>query len=71
MTCNIILTILALVYDLKQTLKLVFFWGQNFTKFQLEKYDFDLYKGFSIKKMTQVHQISKKNSKSSYFGEKL
>ncbi len=36
----------------------VFFWGQDFGKLSPEKYDFDLYKGFSMRKMTQVRQIS-------------
>jgi hypothetical protein len=36
------------------------FLGQNFAKFQPEKYDFDLCKGFFMKKMTQSRQISKK-----------
>jgi hypothetical protein len=34
--------------------------GRNFAKFQSEKYDFNLYKGFSMEKMAQIHQISKK-----------
>jgi len=37
-----------------------FVFGQNFTKFQPEKYDFDLDKGFFMKKMTQMCQILKK-----------
>jgi hypothetical protein len=36
------------------------FFGQNFTKFKLEKYDFDMYKGFFVKKITQIRQIYKK-----------
>jgi hypothetical protein len=28
----------------------MFFWGQNFTKFQLGKYDFDLYKTYFMRK---------------------
>jgi hypothetical protein len=28
--------------------------------FQLEKYDFDLYKGFFLEKMIKIPQISKK-----------
>jgi hypothetical protein len=36
-----------------------FFFGRNLAKFQPEKYDFDLYKGFSMEKMTEIHQISK------------
>jgi hypothetical protein len=45
----------------------VFFFlgGRNFGKFRPEKYDFDLYKGFSIfKKKTQIRQIPKKKKKS-------
>jgi hypothetical protein len=38
------------------------FLGQNFAKFQPEKYDFDLCKGFFMKKMTQIRQISKKKN---------
>ncbi len=35
--------------------------GWNFVKFWPENYDFDLYKGFSMrKKKAQIHQISKK-----------
>jgi hypothetical protein len=40
----------------------VFFLWQNFSKFRPEKYDFDLYKGLFMKKMTQNCQISKKNN---------
>jgi uncharacterized protein YwgA len=32
----------------------------DFAKFQAEKYDFDLYKGFFVEKMAQIRQISKK-----------
>jgi hypothetical protein len=32
----------------------MFFWGQNFTKFQFGKYDFDLYKAYFMGKMTQI-----------------
>ncbi len=32
----------------------------NFTKIQAEKYDFNLYKGFSMEKMAQICQILKK-----------
>jgi uncharacterized membrane protein len=40
-----------------------FFWGRNFAKFQLEIYRFDIYKGFLMKQMTQIHHILKeKNS---------
>jgi len=37
--------------------------GRNFTKFQPEKYDFNIYKGFSIKKIAQIPHIweGKKN----------
>jgi hypothetical protein len=38
----------------------VCFGGRDFGKFSPEKYDFDLYKGFSMRKMTQIRQISKK-----------
>ncbi len=38
----------------------VLFFGQNFIKFQPEKYDYDLYKRFSMKKMAQFCQILKK-----------
>jgi hypothetical protein len=34
---------------------------QNFTKFHPEKYDFNICKGFSMKKMAQIRQISKTN----------
>jgi hypothetical protein len=33
--------------------------GRNPAKFRPEKYDFDLCKGFSMEKMTEIHQISK------------
>ncbi len=29
----------------------VFFWGRNFARFQPEKYDFKLYKGFFMEKL--------------------
>jgi hypothetical protein len=46
--------------------------GQNFAKFQPEKYDLDLYKGFSMGKMTQIRQISKFfNSRSPDFYDKV
>jgi hypothetical protein len=32
-----------------------FFYWQIFTKSLLEKYDFDLKEGFSMKKMAQIH----------------
>jgi hypothetical protein len=31
------------------TVVFLFFWGRNFAKFLLDKHDFDLYKGFSMK----------------------
>jgi hypothetical protein len=41
-------------------------------KFQPETYDFDLYKGFSMEKMAQIRQISKKKvSKSPGFCDKF
>jgi uncharacterized protein YwgA len=47
----------------------VFIFG---AKFQPEKYDFDLYKGFSMEKTAQIHQISKKTvSKLPGFCDKL
>jgi hypothetical protein len=42
--------------------KLTVFLAQNFAKFQPEKYDFDLCKGFFMEKMTQSRQISKKKN---------
>jgi hypothetical protein len=33
---------------------------ENFAKFRTEKYDYNLYKQFSMERMTQIHQISKK-----------
>jgi hypothetical protein len=36
--------------------------GRYFAKFQPEKYDLDPYKGFSMEKVDQIHQISKKIS---------
>jgi len=47
---------------------------QNFTKFRPGKYDFDLYtKGFSMGKMAQIRQISKRKkvSKTSNFYDKF
>jgi hypothetical protein len=32
----------------------VLFLGQNFAKFRPEKYDFNIFKGFSMEKMTQI-----------------
>jgi hypothetical protein len=37
-----------------------FFEGRNFAKFQPEKYDFSLYKGFFIEKLAWIRQILKK-----------
>jgi hypothetical protein len=37
-----------------------FFLGNIFAKFQPEKYDFDLYKGFLIEKMAQILQTLRK-----------
>jgi hypothetical protein len=37
-----------------------FFGGRNIAKFRPEKYGFHLYKGFSMKKMAQIRQISNK-----------
>jgi hypothetical protein len=39
-----------------------FFNGEILSNFDLEKYDFHLYKGFSMEKMAQIHQISEKIS---------
>jgi hypothetical protein len=33
-----------------------FFFGRNFARFRPEKYDFNLYKGFSMEKMGQIRQ---------------
>jgi hypothetical protein len=38
----------------------LFFSWRNFAKFRPEKYDFDLYKGFLMKKWHKFRQISKK-----------
>jgi hypothetical protein len=43
------------------TFEPMFFLWQNFAKFQLENYDFDLFKGFSMEKMAQIFQILKNN----------
>jgi len=49
-----------------------FFTWRIFTKFRPEKYDFDLYKGFFIRKMVQICQILNfKNSKLSNFYNNL
>jgi len=37
------------------------FW-QDCIKFQPEKYDFDLYTGFFMENLAQIHQISKENN---------
>jgi hypothetical protein len=37
-----------------------FFYWRIFAKSIPDKYDFDLQEGFSMKKMTQIRQISKK-----------
>jgi hypothetical protein len=39
----------------------MFFLWQNFAKFQLKNYDFDIFKGFSMEKMAQIFQILKNN----------
>jgi hypothetical protein len=39
-----------------------FFLGEIFAKFRPEKYDFNLYEGFSMEKMAKKTQISEKNS---------
>jgi hypothetical protein len=45
-----------------------FFIWQNYAKFEPEKYDLNLLKGFFMKKIAQIGQISKKNkSKLQYF----
>jgi hypothetical protein len=44
---------LYLPFDIPILITIVFM-GQNFTKFQPEKYDFDLYEGSSMKKMAQI-----------------
>jgi hypothetical protein len=41
----------------------VFFWGE---KFRPKKYDFNLLKGFSMEKMAQIRQISKKKKKKGF-----
>jgi hypothetical protein len=46
--------------DIQRWSQVVLFLGQNFIKFRPEKYDYDLYKGFSMKKMGQFRQILKK-----------
>jgi hypothetical protein len=40
-----------------------FFKKRNFAKFHSEKYDFNLYKGFSMKILAQIRQISKNKNK--------
>jgi molybdate-binding protein len=50
----------------------VFCFGQNFAKFQPEKYDFAVYKRFFMEKMTRIRQISKTlKSKSQDFYDKF
>jgi hypothetical protein len=50
----------------------VVFFGCNFTKFKPGKYDFNLYEGYFMEKMAQIHQISReKNSKSPDFYDKF
>jgi hypothetical protein len=48
----------------------LFWW--NFIKFQPAKYDFDLYTGFFMERLAQIHQISKENNaKATDFKDKL
>ncbi len=46
--------------DIQPWSQVVLFFGQIFIKFQTEKYDYNLYKGFSMKRMAQFRQILKK-----------
>jgi hypothetical protein len=41
-----------------------FFFGRNFTKFRPEKYDFELFKRFSMEKMHKLTQFSRNKIKS-------
>ncbi len=41
----------------------VFFFWKKFAKFQPEKYDFDISKGFFMERMAQIRQIVGKKSK--------
>ncbi len=43
----------------------MFFLWQKFAKFQFQKYDVDLFKIFSMEKMAQICQISKKKKSKS------
>jgi hypothetical protein len=46
----------------------MFYTGEIFAKFSPENYDFDLFEGFFMEKMSQIRQILKeKNSKSPIF----
>jgi hypothetical protein len=67
MTCNIILTILALVHDLKQTFKPAFFWGKISPNFNLKNMILIYTKDFPWKKWPKFTRFTNKNSKSSYF----
>jgi hypothetical protein len=44
--------------------KQCFFW-LTFAKYQPEKYNFNLHKGFFMERMTQIRQISKKKKSKS------
>ncbi len=46
--------------DIQPWSQVVLFFGHIFIKFQPEKYDYDLYKGFSMKKKWKIRQILKK-----------
>ncbi len=48
-----------------------FFFGRNLARFRPDKYDFNLYKGFSMEKMAQIRQILQKVSKSLDFYSKF
>jgi len=55
---------LGLIDSLQNNTKIQLFSSKSciwtlFIKFQPEKYDFNLYKGFFIEKMANIHQISK------------
>jgi hypothetical protein len=46
------------VITLWPKISLFFLGGRYFAKFQPEKYDLDPFKGFSMEKVAQIHQIS-------------
>jgi hypothetical protein len=48
-----------------------FFWGWNFTKFLVEKYDFNPYQGFFMEKGPNLPSFEEKKSKLLNFYEKL